>query len=481
MKALNWMNSAKTKSFRRILRLAPVALLTLSLTGCSIGSIPERIAGSIVREIIARDYYLWYGNQDEEEEIMASQETGSEDPSDEVPEDNEPSDAVKEEEDDLGEEPEDTEEDEDSGEYVDTDEEDEEETSEDTSVSGNETTADDFTEDEESLSKDKNAYYFSGMNSTEKRLYLEIYNSVIEMKDKITLSSADPDEVDRIFNLCMMDHPEIFYCDGYKSTVTSVEEKPVSIEFEGKFNVDREQRKNKEIRIKKAAEKALSGVPKDNSDYEKAKYVFEWIINNTEYDINAPDNQNISSVFLNKKSVCQGYTYAYKYLLNKLGIFCTIVYGEAAGASHAWNLAKLDGTYCFIDVTWGDSSYRDKNDKAANRTSYNYFGCNKDILIRTHNINNKADIPECTSLDEYYYVKEAKYFTKVDLDRLKAVFDHEAEKGEHMFTIRASSLDVYNDLMNVLFTQKEIFNLVDHAESITYIEDKDELTLTFTV
>ncbi len=486
MKGLNWMNSARTKHGKRALSAFILILAMVLLSGCSLRAIPESIVGNIVREIIARDYDLWYAETEDEEEssdaedAVASNERTGVTPT-RKPENRDDS---EEEEAEPEDEEEDEEEDEDGGygEYEDSeDEEDEEvsvsENSENAEGSGSESSG----TDEDEMASDKKAYYFSTLSSSEKKLYLEIYNSIIEMTDKVVLSSTDTDEVDRVFNLCLMDHPDIFYCDGYKASISTIEDKPVSISFEGKYNVSREERKQKEEKIRAAVDKALSGVPKDESDYEKAKYVFEWIIDNTAYDLESPDNQNISSVFLNGRSVCQGYTYAYKYLLNKLGIFCTIVYGEAVGSNHAWNLARLDGTYCFIDVTWGDSSYRDKNDNEANRTSYNYFGCNSDILKRTHTINNKGEIPECTSLDEYYYVKEAKYFTKVDLDRLKAVFDHEAEKGEHMFTIRASSEEVYNELCDTLFEKREVFNLVPDAASVTYIEDKDEYTLTFTV
>ena len=478
MKALNWMNSVITKNGPRVKAVFILFTLSLLLTSCSVDSIPERIAGGIIREIIARDYYIWFAPEEEEDIPESSEETvtAKKDDSDE---EESPDTGLEDEDLTLPEDEEDTEEEEEEITEIE-DTEDTEEEEEDT-VSGNEETTIDDYDDVNYEDQGKNAYYFTTLSSEEKKVYLEIYNSVVNMKESITLSSTDKDDVDRIFNLCMMDHPEIFYCEGYHSKVSEAEGKVLSIGFEGKFNYSRQERKEKEEKIRNAAKKVIDSVPKNGSDYDKAKYVFEWIIDNTAYDLNAPDNQNIVSVFLNKRSVCQGYTYAYKYLLNKLGIFCTIVYGEASGANHAWNLAKLDGTYCYIDVTWGDSSYRDKNDNEAERTSYNYLGCNSDILLRTHALKNKGKIPDCKSLDEYYYVKEAKYFTKVDLDRLKAVFDHESKESGHMFTIRASSEEVYNELKDTLFKEQQIFNLVQNADKITYIEDKDEYTLTFTV
>ena len=57
--------------------------------------------------------------------------------------------------------------------------------------------------------------------------------------------------------------------------------------------------------------------------------------------------------------VCDGYSYAYEYLLQQAGITCTRV-GGYAGAdqdsmeAHSWNLVQLDGEWYEVDPTWDD-------------------------------------------------------------------------------------------------------------------------------
>lgn len=440
------MNSARTRFRKKILLCFLIIITSLNLTACDLDTIPEWIAGKIIQAIIARDYDLIYN-------------TGYETP--EYPE-------YPEESAEAAEVPENTAETEESTEEP-----------EDTEVSSEASEEED--QDLSAIEDDRRSYYFSVLSSDEQKLYMEIFNAIFTMSEEVELSSADADQVDRIFNLCLMDHPEFFYCDGYKNKLQTAEGKPVSIFFSGSYSMGKEERKETEAKLKEAVDKIIDGVPDDDSDYEKAKYIYEWIIDNTEYNVNAPDSQKITSVLLNHSSVCQGYTMATKYLLDRMGIFCTVVYGSAKDESHAWNLASLDGTYCFIDTTWGDASYSSTEGTQESRTAYNYFGCNSDILLRTHTISERASLPECTSLDEYYYVKESKYFTKVDKERLKALFEHEAEIGEGAFTIRAASEEVYNDLFETLFTKGEIFDLIPNADKVTYIEDKTELTFTFTV
>ena len=62
----------------------------------------------------------------------------------------------------------------------------------------------------------------------------------------------------------------------------------------------------------------LADAPKEGSDYEKALYVFEKLIDEVDYVEDSADNQNIISAFLNHETICQGYAYATQYLLEKL-------------------------------------------------------------------------------------------------------------------------------------------------------------------
>ena len=61
-----------------------------------------------------------------------------------------------------------------------------------------------------------------------------------------------------------------------------------------------------------------------SSDYEKSKWVYETLINRVDYVADAPDNQNIISVFLNGQTVCQGYSNAANYLFSKIFHFLII-------------------------------------------------------------------------------------------------------------------------------------------------------------
>ena len=70
-----------------------------------------------------------------------------------------------------------------------------------------------------------------------------------------------------------------------------------------------------------------AGISQEASTYEKIKYVYEYIINSTDYNENGQDTQNIQSVLLYHSSVCAGYSKAFQYLLNRMGFSCTYITG----------------------------------------------------------------------------------------------------------------------------------------------------------
>lgn len=137
----------------------------------------------------------------------------------------------------------------------------------------------------------------------------------------------------------------------------------------------------------------------------------------TDYDLNAPDNQNICSVFLEGASVCQGYAKATQYLLNHLGVMCTLVQGTVdTGEAHAWNMVRVDGDYYYVDTTWGDASYRMEDgseQEGLSEINYDYLCVTTEDILRTHRIEGVVAMPECTAMEANYYVREGNYLRNI--------------------------------------------------------------------
>ena len=91
------------------------------------------------------------------------------------------------------------------------------------------------------------------------------------------------------------------------------------------------------------------------SDYEKIKYVHDWLIDNIEYDVNFENtnSHNIYGTFIDREVVCEGYAKGFKYIMDGLDIPCILVKGIGENSSgdtekHMWNYVNLDGDWYAI-------------------------------------------------------------------------------------------------------------------------------------
>ncbi|MCI8694443.1 MAG: hypothetical protein HFH91_17380 [Lachnospiraceae bacterium] len=316
-------------------------------------------------------------------------------------------------------------------------------------------------------------------------------------QEKVRLSregieaGLDETDVDRIFQCVLNDHPELFYVDGYSYTKYMRGDRLLDIEFSGSYNTDSETAAVRREEILAAADAILDGAAAISSDYEKVKYVYETLIRNTDYDLDAPDNQNIYSVFVHHLSVCQGYAKATQYLLNRLGLECTLVLGTVeTGEGHAWNLVKVDGEYYYVDTTWGDVSYRTEDMQDAGggvslnmpEINYDYLNVTTEEIQRTHTIGGLVAMPHCTATGANYYVREGAFFTSYDREQMGALFRRAIEEGRNDVTIKCCDALCYETMVSELIEEQEIFQYLTGGESsIAYAQNEKQLSLTFWV
>ena len=337
------------------------------------------------------------------------------------------------------------------------------------------------------MRKQQELFYFSSLEITQQNVYVEILYALENDIEEMLLSTTDTDIVDKVFQCVLLDHPEIFYVDGYSFVKYTLGEEVKKITFKGSYIYEGEERKEKKILIEQAALNMLSSLPAEASDYEKVKYVYETIIKNTEYNMDSPDNQNICSVFLNHISVCQGYAKAVQYLLTKLQIPATLVIGMVSnGEGHAWNLVKIENEFYYLDSTWGDASYlfqlNDEVQSVQNTLSinYDYLCVTTDEILKTHSFSDLVPLPLCTAKGANYYVREGAYFEEVNYAQLEQLISLYKEEGRESVTLRCADSNVYEQMIDELINKQNIFHyLVGENNSILYTDSPQQLSITF--
>lgn len=173
-------------------------------------------------------------------------------------------------------------------------------------------------------------------------------------------------------NAISFDHPDIFYIDISKIyLLTKITTKLWSTTHEVQIGgnngqnylnstFQNESQVNyafKQIETEKQIIKSgLSGTIEN-----QIRGVHDYLIANLEYDstVSKDNIYNLYGALINKNTVCEGYSRAFKYLMDDLGIPCIIACGTAVNSegqteSHAWNYVKIDENWYAIDVTWDD-------------------------------------------------------------------------------------------------------------------------------
>lgn len=343
------------------------------------------------------------------------------------------------------------------------------------------------------LYEEGSCYAYNNLSQEEQIWYQDIAESLGLFQESIRLDKEgiekglDETDIDKIFQCVLTDHPELFYVEGYAYTKYNRGDKIIAIEFNGTYGMDEEKARARQEEIDQKVQVLLEGGAGLTDDYDKVKYVYEALIRNTEYDLDSPDNQNIYSVFVNQKSVCQGYAKALQYLLERMGVECTLVQGTVdTGEGHAWNLVKVNGSYYYVDATWGDASYMPDEDETITgyvpKINYDYLCVTTKQLLRTHILGGYVPMPTCLDETDNYYVREGALFSAYDKEQMQALFSSAWQQNKTEVTLKCADAECYQQILSKLIEEREIFRyLEDSRNTIAYTQNEKQLSMTFWV
>ncbi len=341
-----------------------------------------------------------------------------------------------------------------------------------------------------SYSDDSN-FAYTELSESGKTCYREIYAILYDMLDHVELTSRDPDEIDLAFRAVMVDHPEIFYVKGYSIGKYMSGSTVRKIAFSGSYTLTPEEVEKGRAEVDDYVAGVISRCPSDAGEYEKIKFVYEYLIRNNEYVPESENNQNILSVVENGQTVCQGYTKAMQLILTRMGIFCTLVNGKACGANgvpdaqelsnaensewggHVWNIVKCNGMFYNVDVTWGDAVIKLQSDDGSLsrdiEVNYEFFLVDDASLDQTHEPKPVVTMPRCNSMDDNYYRHEGLYFTQIDPDQFRRAFESAYSSGEEYMFLKAADEDVFSRMERHLFNDQRIFEYMGRT-NVKYVE-----------
>lgn len=250
-------------------------------------------------------------------------------------------------------------------------------------------------------------YYFSKLNRMEQAAYHAMLQGFLALDAEIRLPRLEGRALHDVFFRLRLDHPEIFWAVGYQYRFYP--DSP-NLQFLPEYLFDRkkvrEHQKAMAARVEKLARPA-----KDDSEWEKERYVHDFICQNVRYDkLKKPYSHEIIGPLGQGVGVCEGIAKAVKVLCDALGLWCVIALSgnnpeKGIKYLHTWNIVRVDGNCYHLDATFDNSLGTDGDIR------YDYFNLDDRSIFRDHEPL-IAPAPACTVGDHSYYREKKLSFTK---------------------------------------------------------------------
>lgn len=240
-------------------------------------------------------------------------------------------------------------------------------------------------------------YYYNHMDKQKQAAYHGILQGITSLADEFQIPALDGEDLYNVFFQLRLDHPEIFWATGYKYRY--YKDSP-NIIFIPEYLFDKGKIKEHQKAMKSRVEKLVRPA-QSLSEWEKEKYVHDFICQNVHYDkLKKAYSHEIIGPLGQGVGVCEGIAKAVKVLLDALGVWCVIAIcgnnpEKGIKYRHTWNIVRIGGTYYHLDATFDNTL--GKSDKVED-IRYDYFNLDDKQIFKDHEPLIAA-APHCTDQD----------------------------------------------------------------------------------
>lgn len=312
------------------------------------------------------------------------------------------------------------------------------------------------------VSGDGTGYYrhnYNDLNDDERFVYSVVLQNIYECPEKIEIPSLDNCDLSKIYEAISLDNPDLFAlsynCKSYK-----IGEKTY---FIPKYEMSASEYEKFLQETQTVAEEIVAMTEKYKTDYEKEKFVHDYIIENcvyTEPDDGHYVNTAYGCLVLGQAS-CEGYSRAFQFIMNMLDIDNRLVTGESTAdgqtyVGHMWNYVVIEGNGYFVDLTWDDPQF----DSQVLRHTYLNFST-ADMFINHRNID--QNLPLCTAVEYNYFFREGAFLNVGTGETFVGLFTKATKdavgKGYSCVELRFSDKAVAEQAKNTLFTDGVVYSV----------------------
>ena len=219
-------------------------------------------------------------------------------------------------------------------------------------------------------------YYYNHMNKAQQAAYHSILSGVKNLADEFQIPALEGEELYNVFFQMRLDHPEIFWVSSYKYRYYK---NSPNLIFIPEYLFDKKKICEHQKAMTARVEKLIRPAQK-LSEWEKEKYVHDFICENIRYDkLKKSYSHEIIGPLGQGVGVCEGIAKAVKVLLDALGVWCVIA---------------ICG-----------------NNPETSEIRYDYFNLDDSQIFRDHEPL-IAPAPHCGDHEHFYYKEKKLSFTK---------------------------------------------------------------------
>ena len=317
--------------------------------------------------------------------------------------------------------------------------------------------AEDVTKDEFDKINDAyvSEYFLDYLSDREQKVYHQLYKGIYNFEETISIENdvLKQDEVGDFIVLFSASNPYVNYIGG--SYTISLNKKGYVTSVNVVYSRTQQQAKTEREELDKVISEILKGIRSDMTQYEKVKYLHDYIVSNCTYDDKSEQPYSAYGCLVNKRCVCEGYSKAMLALCDKAGINAIPVIGKAGetgdGQGHIWNKVMIDDKWYNFDVTWDDPV----GEMGYSYVRYDYFGVSDEQFERTHtpDKNRYMHYPTASSEDADYFVVNDLVCDDgrtADITMEKALW-LAIDSGDDMARIKCTDKDAYSHALSKLF------------------------------
>ena len=255
-------------------------------------------------------------------------------------------------------------------------------------------------------------YYYGQLTKPLQGVYDTLLSGFRVYAPSIRIPDVEQGQLAEVYLRLKLDEPLLFYVTGYRCRwMPGAAHLELLPEYLFDKNKIREHQRAMSSRVEKLARAA-----KDLSEWEKEKYIHDFICDNVTYDkLKKAYSHEIIGPLGQGVGVCEGIAKAVKILLDALGVWCVIALcgnnpEKGIKYRHTWNIVKIGGVTYHLDATFDNTLGKDN---ISGEIRYDYFNLPDKQIFRDHEPL-IAPAPACTDGDRFYYKEKKLSFTKVE-------------------------------------------------------------------